>query len=129
MGSSGTGHFSDYTEQDGGSEFGSGGGSNADNCTKAFGDIELEEIARSPYYIDLNNLPAEGAAVQLRPQLEGGRLAIYDSTSNKTIGYLPTGYNFLRACLAADYHYMGVITRTETSPTSPRLWVDLAPEV
>lgn len=110
MGSSGSGRFSDYSGRPIASD-GSGGSSGRDKCLLAFSAI-LEEVERCEYFRIHRSSPAVGSSVQLlfdvRPLIatEGGVV----------IGYLPTQYNYLVACLEAGHSYVGFVQRSTTSP-------------
>jgi hypothetical protein len=126
MGSSGTGNFSDYSGSgSGGGADGSGGGrgggsSGEDPCAKGF-EAELEEVARSGYFQKHNALPPTGTQLKIKFT---GRLAAVDAKGD-VVGYLPTKYNYVAACIKAGWQFDASVTSTTTKPLS-RVWVQVS---
>jgi hypothetical protein len=126
MGSSGTGNFSDYSGTGGGGPAGGHGGSGGgksgeDPCAKGF-ESELEEVARSGYFQKHKALPPAGTQLSIRL---AARVAAVD-TNGDVVGYLPTKYNYVAACLKANWHFDASVTSTSTTPL-PRVWLQVSP--
>jgi hypothetical protein len=124
MGSTGSGHFSDYSgsQNSGKSGGNSGGSSGTDRCHQAFSCV-LEEVAQCNYFSSYGTLPAIGTQVEI--VLESRLFAV--DTSGVTIGALPTRFNYLAACIADGINYIGIITRSSTSPV-PSVSADFNPQ-
>lgn len=120
MGSSGTGHFSDYSGSSRKSD-GSGGVSGEDKCGKAF-STDLEEVERVSYYRTHGSVPPLQTEIQV---IFEKRLAVA-TVDGEIVGYLPTSYNYLRACLEEGFSYVGIIRSSAVLPL-PRIAVDIAP--
>jgi hypothetical protein len=126
MGSSGTGHLSDYSggEKEKASKetigSGTGGSSGHDPCTDNV-VTKLEDVARSQYYTSSGTLPATGTHVDVKLS---GRLVVF--TAGGDLGYLPTQYNYLAGCLNRGFNYAGKVTSTATTPV-PTISVEIAP--
>ena len=100
MGSTGSGSLTDYSKRRPKSDEGnSGGGSGKDDCGKAF-STQLEDVSRCFYFIDTGKVPAAGTHVNVF--FNGVRLSA-ETIKGEEIGYLPTKYNYLRACMAAGF--------------------------
>jgi hypothetical protein len=121
MGSSGSGNFSDYSQNKsvGANQ---GGKSGKDECNKAY-SIILEEVDRCEYYINHSSLPPNGLSIKIDFHL---RLEAKDASSNEIIGYLPTKYNFLVNCIKNGFIFKGEIVSSITKPILI-VRVDIAP--
>ena len=125
MGSTNTGRFTDYSgtskgkTKKGGS--GGGGSSGEDLCDKAF-TADLEEVERCEYFKNLSDLPSKGSHVLVR---FNGRLEVTDN-SGELIGYLPTKFNYLAACIQDGNEYSGNVLSTTRTPII-KIRVDIAP--
>lgn len=123
MGSSGSGSFSDYSQQKPTSSGASNGGaSGIDKCNQAF-DSSLQEVSRCQYFQEVG-IPAIGTEVFI--SFNGVRLAVIDSNSNREIGYLPTKFNYIKNCLDDGVSYNGVVRSASVTPT-PAVYVDIIP--
>jgi len=113
MGSSGTGHFSDYhSSSSNQSDSSRGGGSSGeDRCDQGF-ETELEEMERCSYYLQHRSLPESETHVKVRMQ---GRVGV-ETTSGELIGYLPTRYNYLAGCIREGRSYAGRIISASNTP-------------
>jgi hypothetical protein len=116
MGSSGTGRFSDYTSQKKGKKGaisngnGSGGASGQNQCDQQI-IATLEDVERSQVFKEDKSIIKQGASFEIR--LVGRVTAII---SNKTLGYLPTEYNYLAGCMKSGKKYLGVILSVIETP-------------
>jgi len=118
MGSTGTGRFDDYH----GTSRGSGGdGGPEDQCNQPFTAM-VEEVERCDYYRQHNALPEIGTRLTLRL---GKRIRV-ETTQEELIGYLPTRFNYLAACLRSGYSYSGSVTSTAKPPIL-RVQVSISP--
>lgn len=124
MGSSGSGSFSDYEgyrSSDSSAKNEQGGYSGTDICSLAF-STTVDEVSRCEFYRQKKNLPAINTRVII---VFNTRLEV-QTEDGLCVGYLPTKYNYLRACMTDGYNYEGVINVSNISPL-PHLEVDIAP--
>lgn len=124
MGSTNTGRFTDYSDNSTGKRkpSGDGGGSSGDDpCQKAF-SAELEEVERCEYYRKYSILPAKGTEVDI---ILNARLEAVNK-GGETIGYLPTKFNYLAACIEEGNLYSGIVSSTTKTPII-KVSVDIAP--
>jgi len=128
MGSTGSGNFSDYSSYNqknssssGGGQSGNGGSSGEDQCARAF-STSLDEVATCDYYKTRKNVPAVGSGVSIS---FNARLVVLDH-NDICVGYLPTKFNYLRACMSDGFTYSGVINQSTTVPF-PSISIDIAP--
>jgi hypothetical protein len=110
MGSTGSGTFSDYQGYKGGSN--QGGASNDDKCAKAF-FTDLEEVANCDFFAKTNNVPPKDSIVYVN--FGGVRIEIINA-ERICIGYLPTKYNYLLACMNSGIEYTGIIVYSTLKP-------------
>ena len=113
MGSSGTGNLRDYPGKrgTGNGDGGQGGRRGGDRCNDAV-KAELEEVARSEYYKNHQNVPRAGTQIQI---VHRKRLAVI-TAAGEVVGYLPTKYNYLAACLASGFKYSGTVITSNNTP-------------
>jgi len=141
MGSSGSGHLTDYSKKRGskkssakrpGSKNGGGGGgasggsSGEDPCGKAIGDISLEEIAGCEYYQKHSDVPRLSTRVRVRQTLVEHRIGV-ENNKGELLGYLPTEYNYLLGCMEAGFSYVGLV-KSALNILIPRINIDLRPD-
>jgi hypothetical protein len=141
MGSSGSGHLTDYSKKPsrkksgtkrpgskggGGGGGASGGSSGEDPCSKAIGDISLEEVARCEYYQTHSNTPRVSTRVRVRQTLVEHRIGV-ENNKGELLGYLPTEYNYLLGCMEAGFSYVGLV-KSALNVQVPRISIDLRPE-
>ena len=121
MGSSGSGSLTDYSKR---KPVGNnnGGASGEDNCNKAF-STSLEEVSRCDYFLKHKTVPFPGTQVLLF--FKGMRLTV-ETTKGEEVGYLPTKFNYLRACIAGGLNYAGTVSASSSSPF-PNVTVDIVP--
>jgi len=117
MGTTGGGRLRDYQQ---GKEPPS-----QDRCEQELTEVALEEVAATEYYAEHEDVPAAGTTVSLRSELVDGRLAV-QSEQGAVVGFLPTRYNYLLACIGQGYSYAGEVA-TCSNGTVPRVTVNLAP--
>ncbi|MBQ4900314.1 hypothetical protein KB559_15870 [Paenibacillus sp. Marseille-P2973] len=116
MGSSGYGSFGDLKKSP-----------NNDLCKKAIEGVELEEVARSEYYSELNEVPPFMHLIEVKRELVNGRVVVISSENQIIIGNLPSKYSYLLACMKQGISYMGTVTYSVVNPI-PRVMVDLNAE-
>lgn len=123
MGSTGSGRFTDYSgsQNSGKQGNGSGGTSGTDRCQQAFTCV-LEEVAQCDFFTANGTLPSAQTKLGI---ILNGRLFAVD-TNGVVIGALPTTFNYLAACIADGIDYVGVITKSATSPI-PSVSADFTP--
>lgn len=115
MGSSGVGNFGNYP-----------GDSNPtkDMCRLERKNIGLEEVGRSHYFNENGNVPKIMELVVLSNQLKNGRLVILSETTGEEIGFLPSSYSSLLACMRKGFSYRGHVVYSVLKPY-PKVEVDL----
>ncbi|WP_422373691.1 hypothetical protein [Flagellimonas sp.] len=123
MGSTGSGHFTDYSGQkpkNGGDK--TGGSNDQDRCNKAFNAM-LEEIERCEYFLTEEDVPKVGDKVTIgfdgRP--------IVNSIDGKVIGYLPTKLNYIKMCLDKGFTYSGRVVSSSNDLVAS-VSVDIQPD-
>lgn len=121
MGSSGSGNFTDYSNNKPQGKKNNGGSSGKDQCGTAF-TTSLDEVARSEYFIAREEVPPLRTEVSVR--VRDGRIAVI--AGNEQIGYLPTEYNYILMCFADGYSYSGAVTVSANRPV-PAIRVAIAP--
>ena len=128
MGSSGSGHFSDYpgtkAKELGGDGTGmAGGASGVDKCKQAF-NVLLDDVGNSDFYSQAKNVPAVGE--QLGIIFDKKRVFAVDVNGVK-VGALPTSFNYLVACLDDGVTYVGFVNSSAISPV-PTVAADFVPQ-
>lgn len=123
MGSTGSGHFSDYSQNTKASD-NQGGESGEDKCLKAFSS-RLEEVPNCAYFENNQNVPPSENEVTV--SFNGNRICVIDVNSGYEIGYLPTKFNYLKACIDNGISYSGIITSSSIEPL-PSVSVDISPD-
>lgn len=110
------------------SSSGGGGGEDAtyDRCRMHLRDVILDEVARCDYFRVYKTVPVAGTVVAVRGIIDPavGRIVVYSISDNVVIGYLPSKYNYIRACMADGFSYTGKVISSSISPI-PRVYVDL----
>ena len=109
MGSVGTGRFDDY--QNDNSARGGVAGEAEDPCAEGFTAL-LEEVERCDYFHQHRQPPNIGTSVLVSP---GKRITV-STNSGEVIGYLPTQFNYLAACIASGFSYTGQVTLSVAKP-------------
>lgn len=127
MGSSGSGHFSDYPGTKAKDVAGSGtgiegGASGVDKCKQAF-HVLLDDVGNSDFYSQFKNVPAVGD--QLGILFDKKRVFAVDVNGVK-VGALPTSFNYLVTCLANGVSYVGIVSSSSISPV-PTVDADFVP--
>lgn len=117
MGSSGSGHFSDYPgtkakEADGDGTGTAGGSSGIDKCQMAFQAL-LDDVGNSDYYSKSTQVPPIGE--QLSILFDNSRVFAVTINGVK-VGALPTSFNYLVKCLVDGVSYVGVVTSSAVTP-------------
>lgn len=128
MGSSGSGHFSDYPgtkakEVAGDGAGVAGGASGVDKCKQAFTTL-LEDVSQCGFYSQFKKVPATGA--QLGIVFDKKRIFAVDANGAK-VGALPTALNYLAGCLASGITYVGVVKSSAEKPL-PIVEADFGPQ-
>ncbi|MFA6483406.1 MAG: hypothetical protein WCW62_12560 [Bacteroidales bacterium] len=128
MGSTGTGHFTDYSDnqrprnnEDPSEPHETGGRSGNDKCQRAF-STNLEEVASSQYLIQNGYLPPVGTNVFI----SFNERIVAETEDGVCIGFLPTRFNYLLNCIENGFSYSGVIARSNSIPL-PSLTIDVNP--
>lgn len=128
MGSSGSGHFSDYPgtkakEVTGDGSGVAGGTSGVDKCKQAF-HVLLDDVGNSDFYSQFRNVPAAGD--QLGILFDKKRVFAVDVNGVK-VGAFPTSFNYLVTCLENGVTYVGVVKSSAVLPV-PTVDADFAPK-
>ncbi|WP_057914485.1 hypothetical protein [Peribacillus muralis] len=115
MGSSGVDKFGDYP-----------GNTNLtkDMCRMERKNVGLEEVGRSEYFNVHGDVPAIIEPIVLSDQLKNGRLVVLSETTGEEIGFLPSTYSSLLACMRKGFSYRGDIVYSVLRPI-PKVDVDL----
>lgn len=121
MGSTGSGHFSDYTNFQGSVKGVTGGSDALDRCEIAFSSM-LEEVDSCEYVSKYGTIPPVNTIVILRLDV---RIVVM-AEDGTIIGYLPTEYNYLRNCMLNGYQYSGTVSVVGTSPVNT-VMIDITP--
>ena len=111
MGSTGTGHLSDYSDYKHAQPGVTGGKDTVYICDRAVA-TSLEDVATSDYLKKYGSVPATGTPVIITVNK---RIVAVDDKGN-TIGNLPTEYNYLLGCLQEGYQYEGQVTDSYDTP-------------
>ncbi len=112
MGSTGTGHFTDYPSSRG-SKGDTGGMSGEDRCDRAFTCV-LEEVEQCDYFKANQDVPPSNTALTL--ELRGRLMAI--NPNGLSVGALPTSLNYLADCLNAGFAYSGSVVASTLGPVA-----------
>ncbi|MDL2290355.1 hypothetical protein LJB95_03015 [Paludibacteraceae bacterium OttesenSCG-928-F17] len=126
MGSTGSGSFTDYSSyksSNNGAGGNSGGSSGADQCARAFSTL-LEEVSICDYYTTKGLVPPNHTEIIVI--FDGTRIAALDIKEGLLLGFLPTQYNYLRACIEGDYSYVGVVSSSSLTSV-PSVTIDVKP--
>jgi hypothetical protein len=120
MGSSGTGHFTDYTQRP--PTQGGGGGADGDDiCLHAF-ESDVEEVGTAEYNHTYGAVPHKGTPVRVEAR---GRPAIV-TDRGVVVGYLPTKFNYLISCMKSGHQYSGAVAQSSNKPI-PNVFVSIMP--
>lgn len=111
MGSTGTGHLSDYSGYRKAVVGETGGKDTVYICDRAVA-TNLEDVATSDYYKKHGTVPPKGTTVTITST---SRIVAIDDNGD-VIGNLPTEYNYLLGCIEEGYQYEGEVTISFTSP-------------
>ena len=122
MGSTGTGHLTDYSNYRGARVGVTGGKDLVNMCEKAF-ETSVEDVETNDYYTSAGSVPPVGASGVL--SFNGKRIVVI-ANSGKTIGNLPTSKNYLLCCLEEGYEYMWEVVASTEKPL-PSVTVAIAP--
>lgn len=122
MGSSGTGNFSDYSNQkpQNGNEK-TGGSSGENKCEKAF-STALEDVGSCTYYLTNNDVPPVDTDIELY----FNKRIIARTIDKIDIGYVPTKFNYLKNCMDSGFSYTGKVTASSNSPIQSVI-IDIIP--
>ena len=111
MGSTGTGHLTDYSGYKKAVVGETGGKDTVYICNKAVA-TSLEDVATSDYFKKHGTVPPNGTPVIITST---SRIVAVDDKGD-VIGNLPTEYNYLLGCIEEGYQYEGEVTDSFTSP-------------
>lgn len=111
MGSTGTGHLSDYTDYKKAQPGVTGGKDTVYICDRAVA-TSLEDVATSDFYKKYGKVPVTGIPIIITANK---RIVAVDE-NGITIGNLPTEYNYLLACIQEGYQYEGQVTDSYDTP-------------
>lgn len=122
MGSTGTGHLSDYSGYKRAVQGVTGGKDTVYICDRAVATF-LEDVATSDYFKSNGKVPPVGASVVIT---FNKRIIAIDE-NGIAIGNLPTEYNYLLACIQEGYQYEGQITNSFETPI-PSVSIAVTPQ-
>jgi hypothetical protein len=109
MGSVGPGRFDDYQKDnltDGGVS-----GESEDHCSEEFETL-IEEVERCDFFKEHGQPPSIGTPVSV----SSGKRITVSTNLGEAIGYLPTRFNFLAACIESGFSYTGQVTLSVAQP-------------
>ncbi len=115
MGSSGVGNFGNYPGSTDPTK---------DICRMERKNVGLEEVGRSEYFNAYEDVPEIMGPVSLSDQLKNGRLVVISETTGEEIGFLPSMYSSLLACMRKGFSYRGNVVYSALRPI-PKVDVDL----
>jgi hypothetical protein len=125
MGSSGSGRISDYPGSSSSSKAGGPDGSKndgaQDRCAKAF-SARLEDVEQSEYYQAHGKMPPIGTTLEVAQR----KRLVAQTTDGKTIGNLPTSFNYLASCMKDGWIYVGTVLSIASGPPVATISVDFA---
>jgi len=90
------------------------------------GEVELEDVSTSVYFVAHGALPVRGTDVVVDPVLVGSRIGVRTVATHELIGVLPTSLNWIMACLD-HVTYEGSVS-TVTPAALPAVFVRLDPK-
>lgn len=122
MGSTGTGHLSDYSDYRKSVQGVTGGKDTVYICERAVATI-LEDVATCDYFKAHGFAPPKGTGVVITA---GKRIVAVDD-KGLSLGYLPTTYNYLLACIEDGYQYEGEVTDAFDTPV-PSVSIAITPQ-
>ena len=99
-----------------------GGSSGVDKCLQSFATV-LEDISQCDLYSQFKKIPAPGDPLGIA--FDTKRIFAIDANGVK-VGALPTGYNYLAACLASGHSYIGIVKASAEKPI-PTVEADFGP--
>ena len=111
MGSTGSGHLSDYSDYVGAIKGVTGGDDLVNVCDKAV-TTSLEDVATSEFYKKYNTIPSLNTRVSIILDVR----LVAKNSEGVTIGNLPTNLNYLLGCIEEGYQYEGVVVRAYEKP-------------
>lgn len=112
MGSRGTGKFTDYSGMTPTGNGGNGGKGDKDPCDKEINCL-LDDVGRSQYYSNYNNVPPIGTKVEVL--FDGKRLVVQTMIGKEILGYLPTSYNYILLCINQGRVFNGGVADSRNS--------------
>lgn len=122
MGSTGTGHLSDYSDYKGKVAGVTGGKDTIYFCDRAI-ETHLEDVETSDYYKNHKNLPQKDMGIVISTTTR----IVAVSDQNEIIGNLPTEYNYLLACIEEGYQYEGIVVDSYLKPL-PSVTIAVTPQ-
>lgn len=122
MGSTGSGHFSDYPGNANAVRGVTGGESGINACERAV-MTRLEDVATSDYYRKTGSVPSIGTNVIIA---FATRIVALDD-KGVVLGNLPTEYNYLMRCLKEGYQYEGQVVGSNSVPL-PSVQIAVTPQ-
>ncbi len=122
MGSTGSGHFTDYPGNANAIKGVTGGEGGINECERAV-ITYLEDVATSDYFQKTATVPPKGTSVVIA---FATRIVAIDD-KGVIIGNLPTEYNYLLRCLKDGYQYEGQVDSSNTAPL-PSVQIAVTPK-
>lgn len=122
MGSTGTGHLSDYSDYKKSIYGVVGGKDTVYICDRAVATL-LEDVSTSDYYNTFGNIPLKGTYIRIT---SNKRIVAVDN-NGVVIGNLPTEYNYLLGCLQEGYNYEGQVIDSFDTPI-PSVSIAITPQ-
>ena len=95
-----------------------------DRCARAF-SVRLEEIEQSDYYKAHGSIPPVGTPLRVAQR----KRLVAQTASGEGVGYLPTAFNYLAACLKAGWSYDGAVQTAANGPPVATITADFVATV
>lgn len=111
MGSTGSGHLSDYPNYKKAIVGVTGGEDTVYMCDKAVA-TSLEDVATNDYFKTYGTVPPIKSSVVI----SFNKRVIAVNDEGLTIGNLPTSYNYLLGCIEEGYQYEGEVIESHNTP-------------
>lgn len=111
MGSTGSGHLSDYSNYKNAVAGVTGGKDTVYICDKGVA-TSLEDVETNDYFRTHDTVPPKGTTIVISFNT---RMIAVDE-NGVIVGNLPTSYNYLLGCIEEGYHYEGEVTESHMVP-------------
>ena len=122
MGSTGSGHLSDYSDYKNAVAGVTGGKDSIYICDRGVA-TSLEDVATSDYFKTHGMVPPKGTTITI--SFNTRVVAVDDN--GMIVGNLPTSYNYILECIEEGYQYEGEVTESHSVPL-PSVSIAVTPQ-